>query len=738
MELEQGIDVGAEVELKDGNVPLDESVSLRLENKQDLPAWHSLQFFDESSSDGSLDGDAVVSSSSDDENPEVEFIEPAVQIKSEEQVNQKIEHISISEEPQPGLHTDNPPIEDQAVLWSNECVQEQVFPFVEELVIAEMTTEENPELGPSSVSHQPSSSVNVDDASSEMFSQKEEIDSCVDSNTFCSVDTSKKSPGKLSIKNHNCPRCGRQFRRFSDLEKHFCLKMVDFLKKSVSKGGYKKTSDYDSERMLEQVCEKAQRELKIAQDMNEEEIRTFILGDTLDNSSDSEKGYSADKVTPSKGKSNKQTMPLQFNCDKCGRQFGRLRNIAKHTCWGKDPNLANLPTGKAGSTEHVPKGKQASSGDTDQRPSTSQGQASKTPQRTPTGKIINNNYPPGTANKSYTCQQCGRVFERSCAFSTHIRWHLKESELELRAKIHDQKVNLAKKAIASEGGSWQTMKKPVIGFEDVDLPFSCDECGRCFRHKGNLVKHLNWHMSHNFHVAAMKEKNFGLGLYPPEPYFPDLQYTPDMLARMQEEDENVIGEDEIIHHFIDEDFVRSSDPKKTTREKQRGRSAAGKGDAQKSLPRSMPHAFMLRFSKRPKPPHKCPDCGVRFFRLSQLKKHQQRASGRKVTAKRKHKCDCGKSTVGSLHFLRHQLQHLSDTGFICEMCGQALCGYHQLRAHSWIHPLVSRFQCSCGAKFSQLPRYLWHSLVNNTDIKKKEKKNKKKIKRGKKQRKTRA
>ncbi|OCT56990.1 zinc finger protein 70 isoform X2 [Xenopus laevis] len=734
MELEQGIDVGAEVELKDGNVPLDEPIALRLENKQDLPAWHSLQYFDDSSSDESLDGDAVVSSSSDDENPEAVFIEPAVKIESQEQVNQKIENISILEEPQPGLHPDNPLTDAQTVLWSNECVQDQVFPFVEELVVAETTTEEN--VSQSSVSHQPSS--NADDASSEMLSsQKEDMGSPLDI-TYCSLDAHRNSPGKSSIKNHNCPRCGRQFRRFSDLEKHFCLKMVDFLQKSGHMAGHGTSSYNDSERALEQVCERAQKELKIAQQMNEEEIQTFVLGDTLDNSSDSEKGYSTDRVIASKSKSNKQTMPLQFNCDKCGRQFGRFRNIAKHTCWGKDPNLANLQTStiKVGSLEYLVKGKQGTSSNTEQRPSTSQGQASKMPQRTPTGKIINNNFPPGTANKSYTCQQCGRVFERSCAFSTHIRWHLKESELELRAKIHDQKVNLAKKAIVSEGGSWQTMKKPVIGFEDVDLPFSCDECGRCFRHKGNLVKHLNWHMSHNFHVAAMKEKNLGLGIYPPEPYFPDLQYTPEMLASMQDEDDNAIGEDEIIHHFIDEDFVRASDTKKTAREKQRSRSAAGKGETKKSLPRSMPREFMVRFSKRPKPPLKCPDCGVRFYRLSQLKKHQRRASGRKVTVKRKHKCDCGKSSVGSLHFLRHQLQHLSDTGFICEMCGQALCGYHQLRAHSWIHPLVSRFQCSCGAKFSQLPRYLWHSLMNNSDPKKKERKNKKKAKKGKKQRKT--
>ncbi|KAG8433775.1 hypothetical protein GDO86_012221 [Hymenochirus boettgeri] len=721
MELEQGIDVGAEVELKDGNTPLDEAVSLQLENKEDLPAWHTLQYFDESSSDESLDGDAVLSSSSDDESPQAEL---TIHIETEEKVNQKIGNISISEAAPAALDTSEIVAEDQTVVWSSEYshgLEEQDYPYMEELVVGETNTEPTSELT------QPL------DSTEGLSSKSEET---VADNNDCLEDKHQKVVEKLVVKTHNCPRCGLQFKRFSALEKHFCSKMVDFLKRSAERQcAQKNASDPVSEKMLEQVCEKAQKELRIAQEMNDEEIRTFILGDNVDSSSDTEKTYHVvGRVIATKSKTNKHAMPLQFNCDKCGRQFGRFRNIAKHTCWGKSPALSNLQAvSQAGATQSLEKGKTASTS----IPSTSQGpsakQAAKSTQVSPGGKVINNNYPPGTVNKSYTCQQCGRVFERSCAFSTHIRWHLKESELELRAKIHDQKVHLAKKAIASQqGGSIDSIKRPVIGFEDVDLPFSCDECGRCFRHKGNLVKHLNWHMNHNYHVAAMKQKNFGSEIYPPQPYFPDIQYSTDMITSLEEEIEPVIADDEIIHHFIDEDFVRGSDAKVTIPAMKMGQAEGEKGEIQKSLPRAMPHSFMVKFSKRPKPPHKCQDCGVRFYKPLQLKRHQHRAIGRKSTARKKHKCDCGRSAVGSLHFLRHQLQHLSDTGFICEMCGQALCGYHQLRAHSWIHPLVSRFQCSCGAKFSQLPRYLWHSLINNSDPKKKEQKGKKK---GKKQKK---
>ncbi|XP_040183342.1 uncharacterized protein LOC120916438 isoform X2 [Rana temporaria] len=128
-------------------------------------------------------------------------------------------------------------------------------------------------------------------------------------------------------------------------------------------------------------------------------------------------------------------------------------------------------------------------------------------------------------------------------------------------------------------------------------------------------------------------------------------------------------------------------------------------------PKILPSKIAAQLLSRPKPPHRCRDCGIRFHQIWQLKQHRLKGFGKTCTLK-KHQCDCGRTPIGSLHFLLHQLQHLSDTTFTCAVCNKSLCGYRQLQAHSLIHPLVSQFQCKCGSRFTKLPRYLWHSLKN--------------------------
>ncbi|XP_018410111.1 PREDICTED: uncharacterized protein LOC108785524 [Nanorana parkeri] len=125
----------------------------------------------------------------------------------------------------------------------------------------------------------------------------------------------------------------------------------------------------------------------------------------------------------------------------------------------------------------------------------------------------------------------------------------------------------------------------------------------------------------------------------------------------------------------------------------------------------LPSKLAAKCLSRPKPPHRCRDCGVRFYQFWRLKQHRLKGFGKTCTLK-KHQCDCSRTPIGSLHFLLHQLQHLSDTAFICEVCSKSLRGYRQLQAHSWVHPLVSQFLCKCGTRFTKLPRYLWHSLKN--------------------------
>ncbi|XP_062996514.1 zinc finger protein 526-like [Elgaria multicarinata webbii] len=102
----------------------------------------------------------------------------------------------------------------------------------------------------------------------------------------------------------------------------------------------------------------------------------------------------------------------------------------------------------------------------------------------------------------------------------------------------------------------------------------------------------------------------------------------------------------------------------------------------------------------------CPDCDVRYSRLSQLRSHRKgpRRRGWRCL------CECGASFRGLLHLLRHQLQHLEEALFICATCGKSLKGHTGLARHGTCQPGPARFSCPCGARFRRLSRYLWHHV----------------------------
>ncbi|KAL8219476.1 UNVERIFIED_CONTAM: hypothetical protein K2H54_025489 [Gekko kuhli] len=103
---------------------------------------------------------------------------------------------------------------------------------------------------------------------------------------------------------------------------------------------------------------------------------------------------------------------------------------------------------------------------------------------------------------------------------------------------------------------------------------------------------------------------------------------------------------------------------------------------------------------------KCPDCGVRYGRMSQLRSHQKGPKRRG----RSYLCECGTSFRGLLHLLRHQLLHLDEALFICATCGKSLKGHKDLARHGTCHPGPARFGCTCGISFQRLSRYLWHHV----------------------------
>nr|XP_033770473.1 zinc finger protein 585B-like isoform X2 [Geotrypetes seraphini] len=884
MELEVGIEVGAEIELQEGEAL--EEAPLILENRKNCPSWDTLVNSDDSSGD-------------DEEHL------PILQFPGK----QRNEPQSLVKEEQPSSYLS------QLTSKPKKSTEQRVANFAISKGLCKKLQKYGVVLG----------------EQKELWTSKYH---------GWLARQAKKDCSPLK---HVCQRCGRQFRRMYNLEKHLCLKMamnfpglkgkpgetqrkigtLSLLRSSDGKlerqykcgtnnsgGIYIKAGDLspgkeaedeednedededeslleDSEKLhvsntvdmntLEQMCLQAQNELRLIQEkfrtgekqssmgrpmsLNKQfhplgqvnsklknlQGKVIITNSNLFGTQEGSAEAGKDPVpswtnslpkmdlkTPHyiysvSGQVNGQVnlwTSTPFVCKQCGRQFRRRCNLERHICWNLDPKFSGLKGIKLGVQKNA----------TGQQPSI------KAP--SDTGKILSpsekvscqesnlqakampalkklsekDSDSPSTPIRTLTdepiiCRECGRQFNRRCDFGTHLRWHMKEAEfLRLRGQIRRLKMSVDAQQEASKQASkpplnWSnqplaskntTGRRAADFFKVTNEPvdpaagkqYKCDECGREFLHKCNLIRHISWHMEANFFSSkqdgeeqTMASSNVPSSAHklPKNPIYPSVseevnvghQYSgyplstslearpelkltdeePDLhlMVRTDEDDpfeegpylladeqelnerymvmevpgDNNMGTKTVMIKLKDTQSLDDMDALQIdlgtdwSHEDNAGqRRIQPEQDWSIKIPSARDQAMYAflgslasKMSSRLKSMRrfKCWDCGVQYPWLSELKRH---LDAQKRKGRRAHHCECGKAFWGQLHFLRHQLQHLEDTTFICATCGQSLTRYRQLLSHSRIHPNVSHFQCSCGAQFSRLPRYLWHTLRN--------------------------
>ncbi|KAM9299071.1 uncharacterized protein PAF06_016082 [Gastrophryne carolinensis] len=802
-----GIEVGAEVELNDGSAAVEDSI--KLENKQDLPLWQNLHYFDDSSSDESLDQPYEIPTPEKFKNQEM--MNPVLDLKSSVKAQDHLKK-NVSAYTTPGdaqsvfLYVNEVPRDDHIVVWNNtfnKGLQEQpsqLAPHFEETGISCVEVIPSIDFG-----HLPPS-FSKEVCAKTLYSYEELSAEALGRYSYFNAETQFTGSVKPWGKSHKCQQCGRKFGRLYNLENHKCIKMCL---------GSPQQNIINNETMnrLEKMCAEAQKELQKLQGhckIEHEGAVTGVLGEI------------GTQVW------NQDLLSDTVKCNSCGLQFRGGVGLDDHVCGEYASQNLTIPENTvvlhlthselAGETQSITPVKE---------------------ERTDLNPIVfyeNNNLVEATkvpkeSSTFYKCLECGKMFDKRCSITNHLRWHAREKFL-----------------ISSVGNAF-VEPSPVVQEPDRDFSaspigqgyvsptkpsqtFACEYCGRIFDKLCSYAAHTCWHMKNKESVATteIQEANDQADQVPlilikgqedndrecaspmeictcqscgavfskichfishtckateeqyrqqrmmeaqvflvAEEEYSEEGHTKDVVDQnhtasdvdpIKEEhgssldDGNFQGYCNLVGQLRLDEKVKVEEPGELSppveanqqppevlesifelivgteevREillGKEGHIVTNEEDSGKALemfqvkpkvepvekrPFIFPSAFVSQLLNRVRSPHRCRDCGTRFRQAWQLKRHCSKVTR---NALKKHRCECGRTPIGSLHFLLHQLQHLRDTPFNCATCGKRLRGYRQLRAHGWVHRLVSHFQCKCGARFTQLPRYLWHSLLNN-------------------------
>ncbi|KAG9470284.1 hypothetical protein GDO78_018239 [Eleutherodactylus coqui] len=833
----QGFEVGAEIELNDGPPVLEDPATVIVENKEDLPAWHHLQYIDESSSDESLDHQHMLPTCFEVKNMETPKYTPDA--KTQSTAYNQLERMIFSTSE--GLYKEHPvhvkQKDEQSVLWSNGYNGEHQDPpcqLAPDLEKSEMSL----------LDIVPPSNYSTLNRPTELYteivlSQQRDEAELLGKYSFYNARTQCAGTVKPWVRSHKCTKCGRQFGRMYNLESHMCIKtalnrvnlddIMSGIVTDINDTGNKCEQSEESMNRLEKMCAEAQKELQELYKKEEEKpllgisrkshvqstqvdrlvadnklfkykrfftcdrcgrrfSRRFNLGFHVccsdknmsapqnsiviksDNSIAVDVLHLSDKTSISQdipSRSNSESLDHAhvakiFKCQYCGKVYNRRASYGTHIRWHmKEKDLVSsvnksLATGDLGtlltttdfssvglknktgptftcqecgrvfnkqcsySTHTLWHIKRRNSGSSLAVPSVIQvgkTQEMRTPE-TQVPSISSQHHGSGGTkvipDNTFTCQECGRVFYKRTAYSNHTRWHIKERELELSVKAATQTFLAGgdTKAVGS------LLKKSSKGVSRKDLPISSldnehrqDYC--------NLVEHLNLEEQQNLYInegvnqnradtvdnSLCKSVEFCQQRTPAE--VPEFVF--ELVVGTESFHESLTSKAVEVSETAENEEQTISTPQTSSL------TSTTKKVNERPVPLSqvLPHELLGCLLKRSRPPYRCRDCGTCFTQSWKLKFHQHKST-RRTSSWKMHRCDCGRSMMGLLHFLRHQLQHLRDTTFICATCGKLLRGYQQLQAHSWVHPLLSQFHCKCGARFTQLSRYLWHCLLNKT------------------------